>query len=400
MIEALSLTILRLILIKLHLYLGLVGGALLCVVALTGALYAFEPQLRKLWSEEVAPWSPETMLSPQQLNDRIHGLGFSGAATAYRWPDEADAPVWVIWKDGEGERRDFMIDPTTGERLPRAEAARVFFHGALDVHRRLTMGEVGQKIVGFAALSLLILTVSGLFIGVRRWRDAKRVWIPARAERENRNPRVFWRFLHRIVGAWATPWLLIMPLTGMVWSFDAYSEFIKGLGGPERFPAAPSVEPSGSGESASLDAIWRRCLEEVSEQTTMRLMLPTQTGAPVRFEWSPPGVASFAMRSRLFLDPETGYAIERQPWEEFSAGEQLVRWAYPLHTGRIGGVVGQSMAFLGALSIPFFFGTGLYLYLARKRRGSGRSLSNKTTDEQHNEHSTRARALGVSPAGR
>ncbi|MDQ8202928.1 PepSY-associated TM helix domain-containing protein [Pelagicoccus sp. SDUM812003] len=365
----LSLTILRLILIKLHLYLGLVGGALLSVIAITGALYAYEPQLRAWWSEKIEAWTPASVLSPRELNETVWSWGVDGAATAYRWPEDDQAPVWVIWRTEQGERLDFMLDPSTGQRLPRAEAARVFFHGVLDIHRTLTMGEAGTKIVGGASAALLVLTISGLFIGVRRWRDAKRVWIPARSESRSRHPSVRWRFLHRIVGAWGTPWLLLMPLTGMVWSFDTYSAFLKQLGGPPQFPAYPTLQASGEGDAAvDLDRIWENCLTKVPQQTAMRLMLPTSPSQPARFEWSPEAAVSFAMRSKLFLDPKTGYVIEQHPWEAFSSGEQLVRWAYPLHTGRIAGVFGQTVAFLGALTMPFFFGTGLYLYLARRRK--------------------------------
>lgn len=371
----------RLILIKIHLYLGLVGGVLLSVVAITGALYAYEPQLRQWWSEEVEAWEPATALSPRELSERIRSWGWEGEATAFRWPESAEAPVWVIWREESGARQDFMLDALTGRRLPRAEQARAFFHGVLSIHRTLTLGEAGTKIVGASAASLLVLTLSGLFIAVRRWRDAKRVWIPAKSEARAKAPRVRWRFLHRMVGAWATPWLLLMPLTGMVWSFDAYADLLKHLGGSPRFPSYPSLASNLEQESVAWDEIWQRCLEKVPSQTTMRLMMPTKPGQPVRFEWSPEGVASFAMRSKLFLDPGSGYVIEEHPWEEFSAGEQLVRWAFPLHTGRIAGVAGQTVAFFGSLTMPFFFGTGLYLYLARKRKARAAKFETTNNDE-------------------
>ncbi len=360
---------LRLILIKLHLYLGLVAGALLCVIALTGALYAYEPQLRAWWGEPVTPATLEGLLSPSEVTQKIRAIGQAGKLSALRWPEEPTLPLWVIWKDPDGARRDFMVDPVTGAELPRAEQARAFLHGVLEVHRTLTLGPTGSIIVGVAAFCLLTLTLTGLCIGVRRWRDAPRLWFAVRSERKSRSPRIRWRFWHRLVGAWATPWLLLMPLTGMVWSFEAYGNLIKSLGGPPRFDAAPPAVAGDFSSPSPLDAIWRRCLETGAGPLRMRLMLPDQPGLPVRFEWSPPEVPSHAMRSRLFLDSSTGAAIETQRWEDFSSGEQLVRWAFPLHTGRVFGIVGQTIAFVGSLTIPFFFVSGLYLYAKRRRQG-------------------------------
>ncbi len=348
-------------------------------MAVSGALYAFEPQLRIWWGEAVTPVDDaESLRSPEALGAGLRAQGMEGEARWFLWPEDRRLPAWVGWETPAGDALDLMVDPVHGALLPRATAVHRFFRTVLDVHRALTLGETGRLIVGSATLILVASTLSGLFLGVRRWREARQVWFPKRRERATPVPRLRWRLWHRLIGAWATPWLLVVAATGLVWAFTWYANALKQIGGPPRFSHAPTlVEPVAEG-SLAWEALWQTALATRTGNGAMRLMLPRGADQPVRFEWSPPGALSAASRSRLFLHPQTAEVIGVQQLEEFSFGERLVRWAYPVHTGLIAGFWGQLGAALGSLTVPFFFASGIYLWRARRRTARRATTLSKT----------------------
>lgn len=362
----------RLILTKIHLWLGLSAGAVLTVMALSGAMLAFEPQMRRALGESLAAEADIPYLSPPELAQAAAEQGAEGVARAFFWDPDLALPVAVWTQREDGTQGQYLLDPQTGERLPRAERVYRVFRGILLFHRTLLAGELGQRIVGFAALSLVFIAVSGLFIGVRRWRQAGQVWWPSRRERGQ--PRLRLRLWHRWLGAWVTPWFLLMAITGMVWAFDGFHSWLQAFGGPSRLAQpTPIATANENSRAVAWNSIWPTALEaQGGHPRAMRFVLPRKVGDPLRFEWSPKDLPSGAMRSRLFFDPGSGEVLTRHDFADFTAGEQLVRWAYPLHTGRFAGLAGQVVAFLGALTIPFFFVSGLLLYLRRRRASAGR----------------------------
>lgn len=103
-----------------------------------------------------------------------------------------------------------------------------FFKTTFRLHRWLmdapaSRGEmsVGKMIVGISTIAMVVLLITGIVLwwpkSIKMWRNRSLVAVRKGWHR-------FWYDLHVSAGFWATIILLIMALTGLVWSFDWYRE--------------------------------------------------------------------------------------------------------------------------------------------------------------------------------
>lgn len=103
-----------------------------------------------------------------------------------------------------------------------------FFHSTLRIHRWLLdapakKGErtVGKEIVGYSTLAMTIVLMSGVVIW---WPRNRKVLKNRLSVTCSKGSRRFWYDSHVSIGFYATLLLLIMCLTGLVWSFTGWRE--------------------------------------------------------------------------------------------------------------------------------------------------------------------------------
>lgn len=103
-----------------------------------------------------------------------------------------------------------------------------FFHSTLRIHRWLLdapakKGErtVGKEIVGYSTLAMTIVLMSGIIIW---WPRNRKVLKNRLSVTCSKGSRRFWYDSHVSIGFYATLLLLIMCLTGLVWSFTGWRE--------------------------------------------------------------------------------------------------------------------------------------------------------------------------------
>jgi uncharacterized iron-regulated membrane protein len=103
-----------------------------------------------------------------------------------------------------------------------------FFRTTFRLHRWLmdapaSRGEmsVGKMIVGISTIAMVVLLISGIVLW---WPKSIKMWENRSLVAVRKGWHRFWYDLHVSAGFWATIILLIMALTGLVWSFDWYRE--------------------------------------------------------------------------------------------------------------------------------------------------------------------------------
>lgn len=360
-----------------HLWVGLLAGAVLAVVGLSGAVFSFERELRATFGERVNWTSLEDLASPGELRAALHGEGLEGEPIRFLWPADLEEPLWIRWKTPAGKWLDLQVDPSDGALLPRATALQTFFQFILGLHRTLTVGKVGSIVTGTSALVLAFLVVSGCGLLLQR-PPGRRLGL-SRRERQHPRRRIRWMTWHRLVGVGSAPGLLLLALTGPVFSFGWYTGGVIWLGnqlGKARVstaakenPGMAARPPQNEAKALDLDAVWATAKAHLPPPgRPFRLSLPTSASAPATFAWSPENAPNESFRSTLRLDPATGSILEMRPIKEMSRGVRWRRWFYPLHTGRLLGWPSQLWLGLSALAMPFLFLGGVYLACARRSR--------------------------------
>jgi uncharacterized iron-regulated membrane protein len=354
-----------------HLSVGLAAGAFLASMAVSGILMAFAPQILA-WSERAASRTTPGEGTFQDLSPLLSKAGEAApgsrptSLTLYR--DRSAAALVGLGDDGA-----IYMDPRSGRVLGRGSPLRAFFASVEHWHRWLGSRTVGKPITNAAALALVFLSLSGLWLwrprGLARLKAALtlRGGLQGRARMLNR---------HNAIGFWASPMLLVIALTGTVMAYRWAGNLLftltgseapkeaAGRGGGEAAPGGEGGERHGrDGKGGgpgrfipgnlhvSLDSLTAWADAQAPAWTALTLRAPRKPGGPWSGTLEENGLAAFSVRSQFFLAGETGAISKWRPFAEQPMGSKLRAWTMPLHTGRGFGLPGQILAALAALAL-------------------------------------------------
>lgn len=358
---------------KLHLWLGLVSGALVVFLGITGCILAFEKEIRNLtepWQfveKQSRPYLPPSQLkaiaAPYLGGKPVLGLEYAGldkvAYAAY-----FDTIAYSI----------VAMNPYTGEVLKVKDMTKDFFRIVLDGHFYLWLPHhIGRPIVSSATLVFLIMMISGIILW---WPKNK----AARKQRFSIKWNAKWRRvnydLHNVLGFYMS-WIgIFLAITGLVWGFDWFADatYWATSGGKSRPPhehPVSKLDPGGNTDQVA-DYLWAEKIAQVKEHESLTVFFPY-------FETDP-------LEIGINHRPGTYYKVDYYHYDRYSGEElpatgsyagsfedakladKLVRMNYDIHVGAILGLPGKMLAFFGSLiaaSLPI---TGFLLWRGRTKK--------------------------------
>jgi sulfite reductase (NADPH) flavoprotein alpha-component len=325
----------------LHRWFGLLATVLLVTVAVSGMVLSVFPATEAL----TTPAAPE--ISVAQLAARVQALqptveqirrAPSGRITAYYF--DGDQPASAV------------IDPATGKLAGSADMP-AFERWLINFHRSLFLGDQGRIVTAIGAATMLLMSISGLFLLVRRaggWRFLLR---PMRGRGKGQ--------LHSVVARLALPGLFLSSLTAL-WMAAATFGFLPEGAGAQPFPAQVSGETG-----IALTAI--PTLQTTSIDDLRSLNFPSANDATDVFTLK-------TSAGEGYIDQGTGALLV---WTATSWIDQASCLVTKLHTG-------QGMAWLGlllgacALSVPFLGWTGISTWLTGRSNGKTASVPANVAD--------------------
>ena len=213
----------------LHTWAGVVLGALLFAIFWMGTLSVYDREIDR-W---MAPMTRVALPDKPTSFDALRGTYDAAVAAGARsWtmlqPSERQPVVRIVYRDGE-EPLSLYFDPVTGAALPKAgtwAGTRFFYPFHYRLHLRAW--DIGEWLVGIAAMTMLLLCVSGLII--HRKMIAEFFMLRTR----QKSARVVLD-LHTVAGVLGLPFNFIIALSGLIILFIAFfpSGWQAVLSGPE-----------------------------------------------------------------------------------------------------------------------------------------------------------------------
>ena len=310
---------------------GLIAALLVMLLAISGAILSVDPALERLHSTPTAAGQ----LTVGQLAGRLANH-FPGVEQIQR---TASGTV-IVYYNQNGQAGAETVDPLTGEGLaPYAPSA--FTRWVKELHRSMFLGTPGHGVSGVGALFMLMLSVSGALLLVRRlggWRNLLR---PLRGTFNQR-----W---HAEVGRLALLGLLLSALSGLYMSATTFGFIADGSQNEPAFPAHVSAGPALP--VASLQALQATDLNDLRE-----LVYPSPG--------NPKDV--FSLRTAQgdgYVDQASGTLLSYQADDSMHNLYELI---YQLHTGEGLWWLGLPLG-LCALCVPFMSVTGLLLWWRRRK---------------------------------
>ena len=386
-----------------HFYAGLFVAPFMILLALTGIIYLFKPQLDNLMYSDLLTVKPaHHQISADELQQRVLTRYPKAAVSKYLPPVSAEGSAQFVVRE-QGRELNVFIDPYRGEILGTQDAKDNLQAIARALHGELMIGTVGDRLIELAAGWGIMLVISGLYLWWPRGSNAAGVLWPRLSSRG----RVLWRDLHAVTGFWGSLILLFMLLSGMTWTGfwgKQYAELWN------TFPAAmwtnvpKSTQLVGELNTASVQTVpWalentpmpqstgehaehmhhqgmsagpaapKVTLQQVVDIATERGIEPGYSITAPKTAEGVFTVAVFADDPRndatLHIDQYSGKVLADVGWKDYSLVSRATEMSVMLHEGKFFGWVNQLLIFVACLMILLGSVSGLVIWWKRRPTG-------------------------------
>jgi uncharacterized iron-regulated membrane protein len=355
-----------------HFYAGLIITPILLVMAVTGGIYLFEPELEDALYGDVF-YNKDTqatvvdhaaiVAAVQQSHPQAH-------ITSYRPPQQAGHNARLVIDAADGRELLVLVDPANlsiaGEIDSKARLTQI----SKRIHGGLMAGTTGEVIVELVACWTIIMVITGIYLW---WPRVSGVW-GTLLPRLRAHRRIFWRDLHAVPGFFLSLWILVIIGTGLPWSAvwgNLLDKFAIGIG--EEFPQEvfgnrpQSIATAGA---ASLDV---NAVISIAQQQGL------SNGFEIQYPWGENGTfAAVPLRhsetadntAYLFIDRYSGEIRKDIRWDDIGAVGKLTSLGVRLHEGRLFGNTNQFMNLTAVIVLIGMTITGFTMWLQRKPKGA------------------------------
>jgi uncharacterized iron-regulated membrane protein len=357
---------------QLHLWLGISSGLVVFVVALTGCILVFEEEL-----EPVIHRSFHVVTVPENLS-RLPLDSLTYIAQA-QFPKnklsriivekEADRSVLFGFNQGKKQKELLTVamNPYTGQVMGSRAEHDTFFEVVLRLHRYLCMGDTGKVITGISCICFLTIMITGLVLW---WPNRKNKKQRFRVKWDASPKRLNWD-LHAVFGFYVLPFVFLIALTGLVWSYRWVNNLIYLAfdGKPQQKREAPvqlpAVEKSATHYQQILNET-HKLLPNPGKVTFTTLDADTLS---VTIAKTDDAAAISNVVSFLYFNKTDGALVSTRLYKDETPGFKARRVVFPVHTGSLLGLPTKIIAFIAsfiAASLPV---TGVIIWLGRKKKG-------------------------------
>ena len=203
-----------------HFYAGLFVMPLLVVLAITGTLYCFQPQIEPMLYRDrmVVADTHGPRLSRESLVAKAIAREPRGAAPTLAQIDtDRTRSAEFVFRLPSGESESVYVNPYDGAVLGTLSVEHRLMKQIRNLHRGLMLGKTGELVMELAGCWTLVMIGTGVALWWP-WGGANRrtggVWLP----RLSLQGRAWWRDLHAVGGVWLAIGALFFVLSGLPWS--------------------------------------------------------------------------------------------------------------------------------------------------------------------------------------
>lgn len=371
-----------------HFYAGVVCIPFMIVLALTGSIYLFKPQVEAFIDrpyDRLALQGPPAPLEAQAAA-AVAAVPGGRLKTIELRADPTDA-ARVIVRDAEGAETRVYVRPDDLTVLKTVREDERFMEVAKTIHGELLMGERGSILVELAACWGILMVVTGLYLWWPRGRSGLAgVVFP----RLGRGSRLMWRDLHAVTGFWISGLVLFLLVTGLPWATvwgDAFKE-VRRLTGTAAVRqdwtnsrADEHAEHRAAAQAEDhmamhghMDAAGPRLSYDRIAASVRAMDLPPPVLVTPPSARTPNWVVSSdtqdrPLRVKLELDPVSGALVRRESFADRHVIDRVVGVAIAAHEGQLFGPLNQALGVLAALGLATLSATAAMVWWRRRPDG-------------------------------
>jgi uncharacterized iron-regulated membrane protein len=341
------------LLLTLHLYVGLTAAFFLICVSLSGAIIAFEPELNRTFHPELTIVSPAAQpMNWDEFRARVEQQSPGWKLIRFYFPDQPNWSTYVRLRNVTTHKiRHVYVNQYTGEVLGSTEDGSNWIIKVHDLHVNFLSGKVGNQIVTWSTVGLLLLSISGIIL-----------WWPRKIFSFRRGTSLlrFNRDLHLSVGFWSSLAMFAFAVTGLSLHYQT-GKLLDLLN-------TPSAATAMAGHGTSIEGMLATARETLPGAAIPRLLLSEKKGDPVFLYMRFPEDKTPAGRSFTTLDPKTGAVLSVGSSRTAPLMQTaLVQWTREIHTGTLFGLPSKVLAVCFALMLSVLALTGPLMWLNKLR---------------------------------
>ncbi|WP_254913643.1 PepSY-associated TM helix domain-containing protein [Sphingobium sp. Z007] len=360
-----------------HFYAGLLVLPILALMAVTGALYLYKPEVETaLYPVRIAAPPDARPLPPSAIISITQRISHD-PVTQLLIPASRTESWRVTTKAENGSTTVQLVDAFRGRVLGAIHGGGVM-KTIKDLHSLALTGPIGNRLVEVVAGWAIILCITGLYL---RW---PRRGQPALAIRGRAGGRLFWRDLHGTLGFLSAGVILFLAVTGMPWT-EIWGGGLRAVvaandWGRPKMAVIPWTAPAndalpwtlreGGGRAGAPGDIGVDAVARIATQRGLRhgyqIILPSTPGAPYL-------VASLIQRAydarALTIDAASGAVVQDIDWRMFGPGAKAVEWGIATHQGQQYGEVNRLLMLAGCLCLLALCVTAPILWWKRRKHG-------------------------------
>jgi uncharacterized iron-regulated membrane protein len=424
-----------------HFYAGLFAIPVIVLLAVTGIIYLFKPQLNGFMYGKYMNVTPAAQALPyaqqeQAVLDRYPGASIDALQT----PDDVDRATMFEITTAAGASRSVWVNPYTA-RVTGSKGPNNIVQISKEIHGTLVTGDFltgkfakyGDAFIEIVAGWTIVMLVTGLYLW---WPRGKRKTIRSAflVRKRERNKRLFWRDLHAVTGVMFAFFIFAFMITGLVWTgvwgkevskqaakIDGYHygyyndtdapsvlrDQLPNGASPWLFGNLPTSTPSqrpvsggemvgtaandngtlswAPGTRAPIDAVVHSAQEALGGGS-LYIFPPAADDPKASFfagKWYDTDNKTNRSPTDLgsaYLDQYTAQVIATPGFSDASKTAQVIEWGIALHEGRAWGTWSQLIALTGTLSLLVSVASSLVMW--RKRRPKGVGAPRKEPDRR------------------
>ena len=397
-----------------HFWAGLFVIPFMLVLATTGIIYLFKPQLDSVMYSHQMFVQPASVMMPYTEQLSAVQKTYPHATISKFTPNPApNRSAEVTFTTAEARNLTAFVNPYTGQVLGERDEDNNLQSIVRKIHGELMLGKIGDYLVEMAACWGLVLLITGLYLWMPRHKFT--IWGTLIPRLSSKNPRIFWRDLHAVPGFYGLLLIAFLILTGLPWS-GFWGETFAGVW--SQFPAQMSAEvPKSTVLTGSLNKNAEHTVPWAVEQLPMPKSVSTNQnhkghndsnstnsqnvkslempvnlnsvvelailkGAPAGFSVSfPQGetgvytISSFpdnpTQETTLHIDQYTGKILADVRWKDYGLVPKAVEMGIAIHQGKLFGLANQLLMLFACLVVIVLCISGVVMWwLRRPKEGS------------------------------
>ncbi|REG99433.1 PepSY-associated TM helix domain-containing protein [Flavobacterium aquicola] len=376
---------------KIHLWLGLVTGLIVFISMLSASLF--------VWDEELCLWYHNEKYYVPEVKNTILPLDRLYSIVKQKHPDadyieisrdpqrsyhfttyvENTKPHWTAADDYEIYSYIF-IDQYTGKELGEVDLKYDWIFNLRVLHQNLLLAyDIGHYLVGFSTLFIFILVITGIYLWWPKNKAAlkQRVWFrwkkTTKWKRKNYD-------IHNISGIYTFLLILIFAATGLVWTFEWWTNGIYVLLGddPEKvWSKTPAISKENSNKIVDpLQYIVTDIKVKVPNWSAIGLSLPEKldgVSVPVNSFIKHSGASGWDESDVYIYNSGTAENYSTVRHEDKTLGAKWRNSNYAIHTGSIYGFPTKILASFVSLFCAFLPVSGFLIWWGRIKKNKFRT---------------------------